>query len=447
MKNSTKKNILSIFLFVLMIATTYVIAVLTPTSKVKAIVADGFSIKSSTVTVEENGDKRLTFVSEVSYEFINENPSSKYTFGTIIYPTYNGNVDGSKTPSENNFALDGVNVIAKNNLSVSEGFTYNASIIYSKEDIINWILSKKPELEGDEEGIESALSKVNANLYAKYFTAVSYAVTDNGTVYLPPMSACVEPVYTRDGDYIYFGYFPQTIKADNVTVSETANSNGYYEGDDGHLYAKLVATPDSSVCKFSNKVAVQKGMEYYFKVEPIKWRVLSEENGNALLFSDVILLAKAYDSESDNNYKNSELRAWLNDEFVNTSFTDFEASFINTVLVDNSLESTGAKNNEFICEDTEDLVFLLSNKDLTNSEYGLNSNEDRKLTSSDYARASGVYFYTGATDYSNGYWWTRSPSNSLSLFVDRVYVDGSMGGAINSNFTNSGVVPALQIRL
>ena len=50
-------------------------------------------------------------------------------------------------------------------------------------------------------------------------------------------------VGTREGNYVYFGSFPQTIKADDVTISGAPNKNGYFTGSDGNLYAPVVATP------------------------------------------------------------------------------------------------------------------------------------------------------------------------------------------------------------
>ena len=49
--------------------------------------------------------------------------------------------------------------------------------------------------------------------------------------------------YTRDGDYIYLGEFPQTLKADDVTITDTIDARGYYLGSDGNYYAAVTADP------------------------------------------------------------------------------------------------------------------------------------------------------------------------------------------------------------
>ncbi|MDE5548145.1 MAG: InlB B-repeat-containing protein, partial [Clostridia bacterium] len=53
--------------------------------------------------------------------------------------------------------------------------------------------------------------------------------------------------HTENGtNYIYMGYYPQTIKAEDVTVSEVTDSDGYYGGSDGERYAKVTVIRDRS---------------------------------------------------------------------------------------------------------------------------------------------------------------------------------------------------------
>ena len=43
--------------------------------------------------------------------------------------------------------------------------------------------------------------------------------------------------YIRTGEYIYFGEYPQTIKADDVIITDTVDSRGYYEsGNDRNRF-------------------------------------------------------------------------------------------------------------------------------------------------------------------------------------------------------------------
>lgn len=249
--------------------------------------------------------------------------------------------------------------------------------------------------------------------------------------------------YYRDGDYIYFGEYPQTIKANSVTITSTQDSRGYYLGSDGFYYAKVTADPYGSYT-FSTGTKVTDGTVYYFKVEPIRWRILSESGGTAFILCDRIIANKRFDDDS-NNYKDSEIRAWLNGTFYETAFDDLQKALVNTVTVDNSVASTGYSENQYACEDTSDKVFLLSYKEVTNADYGFSSSGQsdtaRQMTVSDYARATGAYMY-----YGNGYWWLRSPFYNSSFSARGVRYDGYVND-YSVYGTNFGVVPALQIRL
>ena len=141
--------------------------------------------------------------------------------------------------------------------------------------------------------------------------------------------------YVREGNYIYFGEYPQSIKASSVTITSTVDSRGYFLGSDNAYYAKVVASPFDSAYKFSSNQTVTSGTEYYFKVEPIKWRIISENSGRAVLLCESIIDSSCYDS-TNNNYKDSDIRAWLNGTFYTKAFGALEAALIQTVTVDNT---------------------------------------------------------------------------------------------------------------
>lgn len=254
----------------------------------------------------------------------------------------------------------------------------------------------------------------------------------------------VGDLYVREG-YIYFGEYPQTIKADSVTITATQDTRGYYLGSDGKYYAKIVANPYGSNYKFSNNTTVVDGTTYYFKVEPIKWRILKEDNGVAFLLCDSIIANHRFD-DSSNNYKESEIRAWLNETFYSTAFTDLQQAIIKTTLVDNSASSTGESENQYACENTNDKVFLLSYSEVTSSAYGFTSDVDRIKQTSDYVRANYGYMVTDGSYYGNGWWWLRLPNVPYSYIARGVSHDGSVYGD-NVSSTRYGVVPALWIEL
>ena len=261
---------------------------------------------------------------------------------------------------------------------------------------------------------------------------------------------CGERVlYHREENYIYFGEYPQTLKADGVTITATTDSRGYYLGSDNAYYAKVVADPYGSGYTFSDGSTVTDGTEYYFKVEPILWRILSQSDDTALILCDSIIANKAFDAGSgyNNNYAESDTRAWLNAEFYNTAFTALEQELILTTTVDNSVASTGYSSNPYACENTNDKGVLLSYAEVKNSAYGFNSSTTREMQTSDYSRATGAYVTTSTDYYVNGYWWLRSPYDAYSYYARGVDFGGYVIDGNNVGLTGNGVVPALQIRL
>lgn len=168
-----------------------------------------------------------------------------------------------------------------------------------------------------------------------------------------------------------------TAWTNDVTVTATQDSRGYYLGSDGCYYAKVTASSYSSGYTFSSGASVTSGNVYYFKVEPIRWRILSENGDTALIRCDSIVANKRFD-DSSNNYKDSEIRAWLNAEFYNTAFSSLQKELINTVLVDNSVYSTGYDSNPYACGNTNDKIFLLSYREVTNSAYGFASLHNKR---------------------------------------------------------------------
>ncbi len=272
---------------------------------------------------------------------------------------------------------------------------------------------------------------------------------------------------TEDGKYLYFGEYPQTLKASDVTVdTTTTDENGYYLGSDGERYAKLTAkmygTGDQY--KAGDGTTMTTGTEYYFKVERLKWRILSRDDTTALIVCDQVLRAMAYQTNYDsstyylkdeygnkidglyaNNYKYSELREWLNNGFYNQAFSTLDKSIILTTTVDNSPASTKNTTNSYACEDTEDKVFALSRADVLNTNYGFSSStsahSSRYWYATDYAKAT----YLNVQSTSLSYQWLRSPIPPDCYFA--YGVDDGYAGYDDVYYAGSGVAPALQISL
>ena len=251
-------------------------------------------------------------------------------------------------------------------------------------------------------------------------------------------------IYERENDVIYFGEYPQTVKNRYVTVSDTPDSRGYYLGSDNEYYARVVATPYESGYTFSSDASITSGQEYYFKVEPIKWRIISENNGTAVLLCESIIASRRYD-DLNNNYAESEIREWLNDSFYNTAFNNLEKSIIHAISVDNSVASTGYSENSNTCENTVDNIYLLSHIEAISLDKSL-----RAKNVSDYARASGALISTSYLEAhnGNGLWMLRTPNDAYTHFISECNYNGDISdGGTNVSSKFFGVAPALTIKL
>ena len=266
-----------------------------------------------------------------------------------------------------------------------------------------------------------------------------------------------------DYDIVTFGLWPQTKKTESVTVNEgetkTAGEFTYYKGIDGYWYAKL-----------SDK---------YYKVEPIKWRVLTTDyngTGKKLLLAENSLIAKPYDAGNKNNYQNSKIRKWLNSNsnyaaasdhggsggFLKTAFTAAEQSAIAAASVDNSARSSNPDANATIWNSganpyasatpTIDKVFLLSEQEATTSAYGFDvynaykgdgtHNESTRIrVPTDYAKASGAS--QSLTAGMGGGWFLRSPYYGHDQSARSVRCDGDASYLYLVPDIGVGVVPAL----
>src|SRR5574344_1770668 len=210
-----------------------------------------------------------------------------------------------------------------------------------------------------------------------------------------------------------YGYYISGSVSSYMWYIDVANATDEYRGVYFTSYRPYRTAFTSST---SNSLQDDNGYTtssvYWFKYEPITWRVLSVQSAKAFLMADLVLDSQDYDYSTSNrtiggstvypnNYKESHIRSWLNDTFYNTAFTAAEKARIQTTTVDNSVASTGFSPNTYACANTSDQVFLLSYAEATNASYGLSTDASRQLKSSAYAQSQGVL--TDNTN-DNSYW-------------------------------------------
>ena len=285
------------------------------------------------------------------------------------------------------------------------------------------------------------------------------------------------------GTYVTFGLWPQTIKASGVTVNESdTEPHGaftYCKGSDGAWYVKQAENAYNSGYSYSNGITVGQGGTSYqwFKVEPIKWRVLTDDySGKKLLLAESILASGVpyYINEEErtiggntvysSNYKYSTVRAYLNGSyetddpqaktysgtgFLQSAFTSAQIAAMPTMTIDNSASSTAYPGTTYFCNNTNDKVFLLSHSEMTNRygfgdwySNGLTADTARQRTATDFALAAGAsYEYDGYIGTTGCEWWDRSPQSAIKVQI--VAANGSHGWESDPNGIDKGVVPAL----
>ena len=174
----------------------------------------------------------------------------------------------------------------------------------------------------------------------------------------------------------------------------------------------------------------------YFKYEPIKWRILQSENGEAFLLSDVILDKQLY-NENDKyvTWEKSSLRAWLNKKFINTAFSDEEKEKINITEIinqDNPVYGTEGGNNTF------DKIFLLSLSEVSEQQdgekYGFLDDEIRACGKSDFSKTV-------------SWWWLRSPGRNSFSAAEVDCCGWILRCGVDVCYDSDGVRPALHLNL
>ena len=239
-----------------------------------------------------------------------------------------------------------------------------------------------------------------------------------------------------NGDTVKYGLYPQSLVEDQAIISVLENTEqhetGYYIYDE-KFYAKVYIDelPSTKGVSGIEKYTIKNN--YWFKVEPIEWTVVSQENGLYTLQSSYAIDARQFYSNNNdnryldnttiypNNYEYSDMRKFLNDDFFEKAFI-INDSYIRTTLVDNSSSTTGygIYSNPYKCSNTYDNVYLQNTLFPSVARKGMSDycqcivdlNGDSELYEREWSRSpkyddkkSVVYFTDNHSD-GNGCWVT-----------------------------------------
>ena len=302
---------------------------------------------------------------------------------------------------------------------------------YKVGDIVEF--GSYPQSKVTNSSLVSALNKVSKSWVSYgYYSGTGCYATDYGTGY----ATMVQGDWMKYADFTYNGTKYRAVTFSQYRPSWTCNpsSAGKTDQDDNGYTLNNI---------------------YYFKYEPLKWRVLDPSTGFVLCES--IVDSQAYNNtiyengnywnntehtQYANDYATSSIRAWLNDNFYNTAFSSSQKASILTSELDNK-----AYDSKYDSETTYDKVFLLSYSEMQNTAYGFPANRNpspaRQTKGTDYAKCQGLY-----VEPSSGCAFQRLRSaSSLSEFTCGVAIEGYL---ILDDYwivldTGYGVRPAIKI--
>lgn len=234
---------------------------------------------------------------------------------------------------------------------------------------------------------------------------------------------------TSTWDLVEYGRYPQSSYTP-IDRPDNPQDNKTYVDSDGTVFLCR-----KSVRYISNTVLNEETQKYeeiyttetnyyYYKYEPILWRVININDNDAFLVADKCLDYMQYNSRhEDTSWEKCSLRTWLNNAFKNMAFSENEQmSIINTYVYNRGNPqslSTYAGGN------TNDDLFLLDIYEVSKEEYGFDVDKDinnkdgygnfksetRIASHTDYAADGGTgRFFPGAK--TNTDWWLRSPTDS-----------------------------------
>lgn len=335
-------------------------------------------------------------------------------------------------------------------------------------------------------------------------TALMLCLTLFGSPAAMGVNAAAEEL--KMGDIITFGSYPQSEVKDEALLealnAQTLNwvSYGYYSGSgnpDGTMTAKdymkyadvayngeryravtfslyrgtstaqeSVATPNgNNSYQYTNGYLINQ--VYWFKYEPISWRVLDGQTG--LLMCESLIDSQPFTNyvnatenigyydygngigKAANDWETSSIRQWLNNDFYNLAFTKAEKASVTDKVNDNRCSQTSSYYESYNRADTTEKVYLLSTFEVCNADYGFNPKtyEDdpaRLGKGTDYAKCQGliVSTYAGTAYTGCSYWWLRNNPGNTDRACN-TYTSGSCGDAIFAYHVGAGVRPAITL--
>lgn len=235
-------------------------------------------------------------------------------------------------------------------------------------------------------------------------------------------------------------YYAIEVTAQFATRNDWGESDGtgFYDVTQGAVpteTALLLLNKAAEVSKARAAIKnITPGSTTTVTIDEIEFYVLAKQGDQALLLSKNILEERAFD-DNDNRWKDSEIRNYLNNEWLSGKSTLSQYAVMTALYTIQEYNSTDM-------DVTEDKVFLLSEADLFETSGVVDVQPSHYTAGSRLSAPGGSWIvqYNGQ----NNWWWLRSPgSGTYSVAV--VNDDGYAGTLYNN--TGHGVRPALWVDL
>jgi len=252
--------------------------------------------------------------------------------------------------------------------------------------------------------------------------------------------AASESVLKIEGNSAWIGEYPQTVCNDEVTLTALASvsqsADGYYHYG-GERYAKCVAKIyNEGGGLYSDGSTPVSDETKYFKVEPIKWIILSKEENKYLILSETILDAHAWQTQytgaADSteckisvdvngvttelpayDWQYSKMREWLNGDFFDKAFNESAKQFVATMTTPSDMTTSSVESVDYV-------------NLLCNAEFEEYVNNIKDKGASDYAKAQELCYHFH--DYKYSFYWLNSSPVAGSFWDSYTgYVSTSRG--------------------
>lgn len=293
-----------------------------------------------------------------------------------------------------------------------------------------WSLSNNALVEVSKLSVSllSNASSTNIKLYAYYVSNESDTTLYEGY-----------DIFGNFQHYMYYGLYPQSVVDDADLIAaldslKLTNINGYYVYNN-EQYVKHTVSVIEEGYTYSNGEAVVDGEVKYFKLEPIKWRLI-QSIGAIQVMSELILDSRVY-------YTTNVTRS-VNGSTIYAN--NYLYSYANTVLEDVMFSKCFSKEHQSQVKTVSSSLgnlYALSYTSATNGVYGFTEDVEasnlRSAQVTDFALANDVRVYEDDC----AEWWLSTTGTGSWNFARSVRNDGSIDTNRTCWTVGLGVRPAL----